>query len=176
MTEQPVFIDGNALILAKRRDRKPFAKLVDQYRLRGVSDVEIMRAMTGSPAMISTNSMVATLNRSATAGGLFGEAISDDPVVGVEVIIPSRQCACEHAVFKTGPGKAMHKAALVCAKCEKHCGWLPAAAHSFLSETIKLFGKPAEPVIIRAPDSGVIRTHAADTTTPMCDNKRNLRK
>jgi hypothetical protein len=171
-----VTIDGDALIRAKRKGRKPFATLVDRYRLQGVSDAEIMQAMTGSPAMISTNSMVATLNSSAAAGGLFGEAISDDPVVGVEVVIPSRQCPCGHAVFKTGPGKAIHKAALGCAKCEKHCAWLPAAAHSFLSETIRLFGKPTQPITIRIPDSSVTRTHTPLLQTLMCDDRKVIRK
>ena len=147
-------IDGDALIRAKRKGRKPFAALVDRYRLQGISDTEIMRAMTKTPAMISPTTM---------AGDLFGEAISDDPVVGVEVVIPSRQCACGHAIFKAAPGKAMHKAALICAKCEKHNGWLPTAAHSFLSETIRLFGKPTQPITIRIPDSSVTRTHTAST-------------
>lgn len=143
MTAQPVFVDGLALIRAKQKGRKPFATLVDRYRLQGVSDAEIMRAMTKTPAMISPTAM---------AGDLFGEAVSDDPVVGVEIIIPKRQCTCEHTTFVTGPGKAMHKAALVCAKCGKHGGWLSAEAHSFVAETIRHFGKPTEPVVIRIPD------------------------
>ena len=59
---------------------------------------------------------------------------------------PCRRCGAELAVI--GPGKAMHAAALICAECETHRGWLSHESHRFIAGIVDQFGRPAEPIIL----------------------------
>jgi hypothetical protein len=47
--------------------------------------------------------------------------------------------------------KPPHAGELRCAHCNRHRGWLPKEAHSFVAKTIELFGVPAEPISFRIP-------------------------
>jgi hypothetical protein len=47
-----MWIDGNALIAAKRRSRKALEEKVNYYRKAGASDAEIVKAMADSREII----------------------------------------------------------------------------------------------------------------------------
>jgi hypothetical protein len=48
------YIDGEALIRAKRRSHKAFEQLVAHYRSLGATDARIVTAMARAPGLIST--------------------------------------------------------------------------------------------------------------------------
>lgn len=50
-----------------------------------------------------------------------------------------------------GPGAGPHAAALSCPHCHRNGGWLPKEAAAFVTATIKEFGRPTGPVIVRSP-------------------------
>jgi hypothetical protein len=79
---------------------------------------------------------------------LFGHP---DPLVGLHVRL-DRSC-CHGDVVEIGPGAGPHGHSLVCPVCGQHCGWLPKAGAAFLTETIRVFGVPREPVQLRQPQS-----------------------
>lgn len=74
-----------------------------------------------------------------------------DPLHGLSVWLP-KPCRCGSELAKIGPGKAMHAASLICCKCQKHRGWIAGVTRKFLTETVKKFGRPTEPITIRAPN------------------------
>jgi hypothetical protein len=67
---------------------------------------------------------------------------------GLAMQMPS-VCQCGTALAVIGPGKGPHAAALHCAECDVHRGWVPHATHRFLIELINRFGQPAEPIVVR---------------------------
>lgn len=69
-------------------------------------------------------------------------------VIGLEVKLP-RHCPCGHDLMTIGPGKAMHKASLHCSRCGRHGGWVSNESYAFLIETVRLFGRPSDPIEIR---------------------------
>jgi hypothetical protein len=80
----------------------------------------------------------------AAEAGLFGLRVSlPDP------------CRCGHAVTRIGEPKGPHLAALHCARCGAHRGWLPREAHTSLTEVVKQFGRPTDPIAIRRGRSAV---------------------
>ena len=70
------------------------------------------------------------------------------PLAGLAVRLPDA-CRCGYDVARIGPPAGPHLADLRCARCERHRGWLPRQAHRFITETIRLFGKPTEPIRIQ---------------------------
>ena len=70
------------------------------------------------------------------------------PLAGLNVRLPDH-CRCGGDVARIGPPAGPHLAELRCARCEQHRGWLPREAHRFITETIKNFGRPTEPISIR---------------------------
>jgi hypothetical protein len=76
----------------------------------------------------------------------FGYA---DPLIGLQVQL-DRSC-CHGDIVEIGPGTGPHGHSLICPICHKHCGWLPKAAAAFIAETIRVFGVPREPLILREP-------------------------
>src|SRR6476660_6912051 len=80
---------------------------------------------------------------------LFATAAEErGPLVGLAVQLPDA-CRCGRDVARIGPPAGPHLAELRCARCERHRGWLPRAAHRFLVETVKQFGRPTAPIAIR---------------------------
>jgi hypothetical protein len=82
---------------------------------------------------------------------LFSETLpheSRDSLCGLVVHLPT-PCRCGAAVATIGAGAGPHAAALCCAKCETHRGWLAHETHRFITEFIKTFGRPAAPIAIR---------------------------
>ena len=51
----------------------------------------------------------------------------------------------------TGPANGSHTAILFCQHCQRNGGWLEKEAVAFLTDFIKTWGKPNEPVIYRKP-------------------------
>ena len=84
-----------------------------------------------------------------SARDLFPESLPPpDPLCGLAVILPDR-CRCDSNVAQIGPPAGPHLAELRCGTCQRHRGWLPRAAHQFLTETVDKFGRPTEPIAIR---------------------------
>jgi hypothetical protein len=80
---------------------------------------------------------------------LFGATPEErDPLVGLAVQLPDT-CRCGANVARIGPPVGPHLAELRCASCGRHRGWLPRAAHQFLSEIVNKFGRPDTPIAIR---------------------------
>jgi hypothetical protein len=70
-------------------------------------------------------------------------------LVGLQVVMPSRQCReCHCRAFTIGAGSGPHKASVTCT-CGKHCGWISTESFNFISETVRLFGRPTEPIVVR---------------------------
>jgi hypothetical protein len=62
-----------------------------------------------------------------------------------------KPCRCGAELTIVGPGKGPHAASLHCAECQTHRGWISHATYKFLTETVKQFGRPESPIILRRP-------------------------
>ena len=86
---------------------------------------------------------------------------------------PCAECG-EHAVI-IAAGAGPHVAALRCACCGRHRGWLPTTVADFLSALVERFGRPSEPIVIRhselAAKMGAPAAEAS-TSTPEPGDKR----
>jgi hypothetical protein len=78
---------------------------------------------------------------------LFPEAA--DPVLGIEVELPDACPQCSTALASIGPGREPHKASLRCCQCGRHRGWVSLISFTFISEAVRLAGKPDTPIKIR---------------------------
>jgi hypothetical protein len=67
---------------------------------------------------------------------------------GLAVKLPD-SCRCGSDIARIGSPAGPHLAELRCTMCQQHRGWLPRAAHQFLTETINKFGRPDTPIAIR---------------------------
>jgi hypothetical protein len=77
---------------------------------------------------------------------------SSDPLVGLPVTLDravDQRSPCHDNTATLAAGTGPHAYALHCARCGAHRGWLPKVAADFLSKTVRLFGVPNEPFIIR---------------------------
>jgi hypothetical protein len=82
---------------------------------------------------------------------LFRQAVPlplPDRSHGLSVQMPS-VCHCDAVLAVIGPGKGPHAAALHCAKCDVHRGWVSHSTHQFLIKLIDKCGRPTEPIVIR---------------------------
>jgi hypothetical protein len=77
------------------------------------------------------------------------QVLASSPWFGLAVAIEREQLCCDNNIAIIGAGTAMHAASLRCAKCGRHRGWLPAATIPFIEETIRHFGRPTEPIVLR---------------------------
>jgi hypothetical protein len=80
---------------------------------------------------------------------LFG--FPADVLLGLPVRL-SDQCRCGSTLVAIESGRGPHLAGLRCA-CGQHRGWISRASHKFLSETVRRFGRPIQPIRIRAPQA-----------------------
>jgi hypothetical protein len=64
-------------------------------------------------------------------------------LVGLEVQLPRHCVECGHPFMTVGPGKAMHKAALNCARCGRHAGWMSRNSFDHLTAIVERFGRAA---------------------------------
>jgi hypothetical protein len=84
-----------------------------------------------------------------TASADARQFIAADDLIGLTVR-PDDDCpACGEGVSIIKAAKPPHVGALVCVGCGKHRGWLPRHARDFITETIKQFGRPNEPIAYR---------------------------
>jgi hypothetical protein len=75
-----------------------------------------------------------------------------DHLIGLQVLLErsiDQREPCHGNLAFLCPGKGPHAYALSCATCLKFRGWLPKEAVNFISETVRLFGVPDEPLTIR---------------------------
>ena len=78
-----------------------------------------------------------------------GTESAPSPLIGLEVVIPPRECpSCHSQTFVIGHGCGPHKASMKCT-CGKHCGWVSTESFDFISKTVRLFGRPTEPIVVR---------------------------
>ena len=83
---------------------------------------------------------------------LLATAPATTPPVGMTVRLDrgaDRSSACCSNLAVVEPKAGPHAHPLRCAICGKHRGWLPLAAARFISQTVRTFGVPPEPPIIR---------------------------
>ena len=60
---------------------------------------------------------------------------------------------CHDNLAVIHPGKAQHAGEFRCATCGAHRGWLSQASRNFILETVRRFGAPVEPIIVRQQES-----------------------
>jgi hypothetical protein len=60
-----------------------------------------------------------------------------------------RENPCHDNVAVIYPGKAQHAGELRCERCDAFRGWLPQSTRAFILETVRRFGAPPEPIIVR---------------------------
>jgi hypothetical protein len=77
----------------------------------------------------------------------------DNPtVVGLKVKLARNidsERPCHDNVAVIHPGKAQHAGELRCAACGAHRGWLPHSTRDFILATVRRFGAPSEPIVVR---------------------------
>ncbi len=71
-----------------------------------------------------------------------------DQLRGLVVSLPDTS-RCGTNTVRIGVPVGPHCAELRCTSCETHRGWLPRAAHQFLTEIVNKFGRPTTPITIR---------------------------
>jgi hypothetical protein len=71
-------------------------------------------------------------------------------LVGLAITMPSPCSRCNGTAATVGAGRGPHCASLMCA-CGRHLGWMSKQSHDFIAETVQQFGRPTEPIRIRAP-------------------------
>jgi len=73
--------------------------------------------------------------------------------VRLERTVDTPCVTCGETIVVIGEGAGPHAASLRCAGCDRHRGWLPGTIANFLSKSVRLFGVPDEPFLIRdAPE------------------------
>jgi hypothetical protein len=73
-------------------------------------------------------------------------------IVGIKVKLDrncDRENPCCTNVAIVGPGKAQHAGEFRCADCGAHRGWLAQATQDFICTTVRRFGAPSEPIVVR---------------------------
>src|SRR5262249_53181929 len=60
-----------------------------------------------------------------------------------------REKPCHDNLAVIHPGKAQHAGEFRCAICGAHRGWCSQATHNLICETVRRFGAPGEPIIVR---------------------------
>jgi hypothetical protein len=77
----------------------------------------------------------------------------DDSLHDLAVHLPDA-CRCSAVEVTIGAGSGPHVAALHCADCGAHRGWLSRETHNFIAETVSLCGRPTAPIVIRRGRGG----------------------
>jgi hypothetical protein len=82
---------------------------------------------------------------------LFKETMEPGVLLGLPVHLADT-CRCGATLASIEAGRGPHHAGLRCA-CGRHRGWISGVTHKFLTETVKRFGRPTQPIQIRAPQA-----------------------
>ena len=69
-------------------------------------------------------------------------------LIGLRVTAPSRCPRCRGTAAVIGAPKGPHAAALMCA-CGRHLGWISSDTFNFISDLVRRFGRPTEPIVVR---------------------------
>ena len=77
-----------------------------------------------------------------------------DPTYGLLVQLPVA-CQCGGTLAVIGAGKGPHALATNCTACGAHRSWLSHMTHDFLTKLVNKFGRPTEPIVLRAPGKGM---------------------
>jgi hypothetical protein len=78
---------------------------------------------------------------------MLGAAMTD--IHGLTVQLPDNCRHCESNLAKIDFGEGPHKASLRCCNCIAHRGWTSRDVYAFVEESVRRFGRPTEPIIIR---------------------------
>ena len=103
----------------------------------------------------------------------FRKTAASDVLLGLAVELPDH-CHCGSTLAAIEAGVGPHCAGLRCA-CGRHRGWLATAAHKFLTETVRRFGRPTEPIQIRVPKTRMAAPPGADVAKDDCKNNADGR-
>jgi hypothetical protein len=69
-----------------------------------------------------------------------------DSLIGLAVRMAGHRCSCGSRLAVIAVGAGPHGASLECSRCECFRGRLPQAAHTFLAEIVRNFGRPTVPI------------------------------
>jgi hypothetical protein len=84
-----------------------------------------------------------------------------DPLIGMCVRLDrdvDRQDPCHDNLAEVGGGRGPHSHAVFCAMCGCFPGWLPQTAYVFLTDAVRTFGVPSQPLVYR--DATIINAEA----------------
>jgi hypothetical protein len=81
---------------------------------------------------------------------LFAATAPSTSLIGLAVLMPSDCPACGARAAVLGSSRAMHHAAIRCAECDRHRGWVSAAFAAFVGAILDEFGRPTAPIILRS--------------------------
>ena len=75
------------------------------------------------------------------------EPSTNSDLVGLAITLPQPcpRCSGHDAVIGTGRGR--HRASIMCV-CGRHLGWMSTVTFNFISETVRRFGRPSEPISV----------------------------
>jgi hypothetical protein len=93
---------------------------------------------------------------------LFKETTAPGVLLGLPVHLADT-CRCGETLASIEAGHGPHHAGLRCA-CGRHRGWVSGVTHTFLTETVKRFGRPTEPIRIRVHETRMAASAGADVT------------
>jgi hypothetical protein len=87
-------------------------------------------------------------------------------LIGIAVVMPAPCPRCNGTFAAIGAGRGPHAASLRCA-CGRHLGWMSKESHGFIAATVRQFGRPTEPIQIRAPARTTAPSGADVVSQPM---------
>jgi hypothetical protein len=74
-------------------------------------------------------------------------------LVGLQILMSGRCQFCGSNAGVLGSSRAMHYAAVICTRCNRHRGWLSRESASFINSIIDQFGRPTAPIVVRNKSS-----------------------
>jgi hypothetical protein len=99
--------------------------------------------------------------------GLFpseSAAAAAKDLVGLIIKLPEPCPCCKGHAAVIGAGRGPHRASILCA-CGRRFGWVSKLSGDFLTETIRVFGRPTEPIAIshKPPEGGGVALPSIQT-------------
>jgi hypothetical protein len=94
----------------------------------------------------------------------FTTAPASSALIGTKIKLDRVTDRCCDNLAVISSGKGMHDASLTCAGCGQHRGWLPAAAITFISETMQHFGSTTESVVLRTIEKEAVMAKDYDNS------------
>ena len=94
-------------------------------------------------------------NGATAFSDLFGhEPPADNSPFGLRIEMPTPCLNCTRNVATIGPGKKPHRASLRCTACMRFRGWVSIETFNFITDLVRQFGRPTEPIVVRTPKDG----------------------